>query len=70
MLETPFQDFLVRPALQRALDQFGVLDMKKTDATAVHARTMIVVRGQFALRVKADFIEHPPKEDEAANLLI
>src|SRR2546429_133279 len=67
--KTPFQNLVVRPADQHPLDYCRIFDVQESANSQIRACPMLVVRRQLALRVQSNLIEHPPKKDDASNLL-
>ena len=71
MLESPFQNLLVRPALFHARDDIFVFHSEKTHAAAVETAPQLlhVVGRQTALGVRADLVEHAAEVNQPADFL-
>ena len=70
--ETPFEDVLVLASQLHASDDIFVFHTQEGTATAIESATkgLVVVDGQFALGVEANFVEHTAKVDEAADFFM
>lgn len=69
MGETPFEDFLIRSALQRSIHKLVVIHAEKSRATRVEVSRILdsgkIVRRQFAGGLQPDLVQHPSKIHEA-----
>jgi len=69
MRKTPFEDFLVRSALQRSLRKLVVIHSEKSRATRVEVGRILdtgkIFRRQFAGSLQPDFVQHSSKINEA-----
>src|SRR5690242_2657281 len=65
MGEAPFEDFLVRSALQRSLHKLLVIHSEKSCATRVEVGVILnackIVRRQLAGGLQTDLVHHPGK---------
>jgi hypothetical protein len=68
MLKAPFEDFLVRAAVESPFDDFEIFELKKSAYSSIRAGAVFVIGRQLVLGVQANFVEHPSEEDDAANL--
>ena len=68
-LETPFENVLVRAALECARNQGPIFDSQKAAAPTIKAiaKPGDVIRWQFASRVQAKLIKHPRKPCHPAS---
>jgi hypothetical protein len=66
--KAPGQYLVISASGQNALNQRRIINMQEPADPAIKARPAIVVRGQLALDVQSNLIQHPPKKHKAAHL--
>jgi len=68
VLKAPFENFLIRPAFDSPFCDFGIFDVKKSAHSSVRSGAVFVIGWQLVLGVQPDLVQHPSKEDDAADL--
>src|SRR5205823_7266779 len=72
--KTPFEYFLVRPSLKSSLGQVIITNSQKSRAASVEESWILypnkISRGQMALGMEPDLIQHSSKIDQAFRLAI
>jgi len=67
--KTPFQKLFIGSARQRSLGYGWIFDIQESADSSVRAGAVLIIRGQLSPGMQPNLIQHPSKENEAANLL-
>src|SRR6185436_9325650 len=69
MLETPVQEFVVRPTFERASSKFVVIHSQESGAACVEDRRIVInshkiIRWQLACGLEPNFVQHSSEINE------